>query len=127
MIVIFVGLMMFAGCPRMANSPLVPDMKTMEQFNSVVNENEQVAVLFYFSACPGCKIVSPFFNDLAEEYKDKAAFCRVNIHKNKAVGKKYKVRVVPRFMFFKNGENISGLVGINDTDEMPDLFRKYVQ
>ncbi len=126
-VVIFSLLIVVAGCSGIASSPFVTDVKSSDQFETLTNNNERVAVLFYFSSCPGCKIVTPFFNDLAEEYKDKMAFCKVNIHKNRDLAKKYKVRVVPRFMFFQQGENVSGLVKINDTDEMPDLMEKYAE
>lgn len=126
-VVIFSVLAGVAGCSGISSSPFVTEIKNSDQFNTRTNNNERVAVLFYFPACPGCKIVSPFFNNLAEEYKDKMTFCKVNIPKNRDLAKKYNVRAVPRFMFFQNGKDISGLVKISDTDEMPDLIEKYAK
>ena len=126
-IAIFIGVIVLAGCSGMASSSLVTEIKSMEQFNSMVENNQRLAVLFYFSGCPGCKIVSPFFNDLAEQYEGQMVFCRVNVNKVRDVSKKFNARVVPRFMFFHHGKDVSGLVKINDTDQMPELFRKYAQ
>ena len=83
--------------------------------------------MFYFPSCPASKIASPFFKNLAEEYKNKMAFCKVDINKTRDLAKKYNVQAVPRFMFFQNGKDISGLVKISNTDEMPALIKKYAK
>ena len=104
------------------------EIRDSEHFDSKVYKSDRLLVVFfYFPAYPGSRTVSTVFNELADEYENEILFAIININKNRGLAKKFNVRAIPRFMFFEEGESISGLLKISDTDELPDLIRKYVK
>ncbi|KAJ5701059.1 thioredoxin I [Penicillium malachiteum] len=71
-----------------------------------LSSNKYTVVDFYADWCPPCRVISPVFSKLADEYtlKGQLAFVKVNIDHCKDAAKLYWILTVPTFLFFEDGE-----------------------
>lgn len=69
-------------------------------------ESGVVIVDFYADWCGPCKKLKPIFTQLAQSYKGKAKFAKVNIDHSRSVSKKYNVKKIPTVILFKDGKEI---------------------
>ena len=126
--VIITGSLFFAGCSASGYcpSPLVKEIKNSEHFNEeVVASPETVAVMFYTVACPTCRKIKPLIADLAEKWQDKIKIVTVNCRTNIDLVMEYEIQAVPRFVFFKDAEQLTEALSVRDKDELFALFEKY--
>jgi thioredoxin 1 len=70
-----------------------------------------VLVDFYAEWCPPCFIISKTLKELAEEYKGRVKFVKVDIDENEELATRYEVFSVPTLAFFDKGELVDGVVG----------------
>ncbi len=76
----------------------------------VLKSDVPTEVDFWAPWCGPCKMVSPIYDKLAEEY-DNFKFCKVNVDSNTEWARKYNVVSIPMQMFFANGEKVDELLG----------------
>ena len=75
------------------------------------NGDEPVLVDMYTNWCPPCKIIAPFVEKLAEEYKGKAKICNLNIDEARQTAMTYGIEVIPTLFIFKQGQVVDKIVG----------------
>ena len=95
--------------------------KTWEK--TVEKKDKPVMVMFYSQMCPYCKSMDPYFEEYAEEFKDKVVFAKVNVTENPFVVGRYGVMGIPTFKFFCNGQPVQELVGA----VYPHVLKKTVE
>jgi thioredoxin 1 len=61
--------------------------------------------------CGPCKAMKPVMDNLASELGAKVQFGTVDVDKNKAFLKRYKVKALPTFVLMKNGSVVATKVG----------------
>ncbi|MCM8771907.1 MAG: thioredoxin [Candidatus Omnitrophica bacterium] len=82
-----------------------------ENFEEIIKNNENVIIDFWANWCMPCKIMIPVFEKLAEKYKNKIVFAKVNVDENPEIAEKYKIMSIPTFIFFKNGNKLQEIIG----------------
>ncbi|PHH79330.1 hypothetical protein CDD80_5093 [Ophiocordyceps camponoti-rufipedis] len=92
----------------------VIEVKTPQEFDELLSKNSRVAVDFYAEWCGPCKIISPIFKKLSEQYKD-IIFLSVDVDNLESVAQKYGIRAMPTFIMFKDGQKSDDLTGANKT------------
>jgi len=87
-------------------------VKTKDFEEEVLNAKEPVLVDFYATWCPPCKMLSPILEELAEEFKDKIKFVKVDVDEEYSLAERYGIRGVPTLMLFKDGIVKDVVVGL---------------
>jgi thioredoxin 1 len=88
-------------------------------FNQEVKEsNIPVIVDFYADWCGPCKMLAPIFEELAEEYKEKVKFVKVNTEGNEDLANEYDVKGIPCLVLIKEGKEVDRIVGLAPKEEI---------
>lgn len=102
---------------------------TLQNFNEVVMQKDTAILLdFYASWCGPCKVLGPFVDELAGDFKDRAFIGKINIDQSPQIAQQFKIKSVPTILFLKNRrvlEKINGLVPKPNLAEMVEDLIAY--
>ncbi|MDD2555849.1 MAG: thioredoxin domain-containing protein [Syntrophaceticus sp.] len=93
------------------------DKKNFEE--EVLKAEGLVMVDFWSPKCEPCKALMPHVAELAENYQEKAKFCKLDTASNRRLSISQKVMGLPTIAFYKNGEKIAELtkdIAIEDVE-----------
>lgn len=82
----------------------------------VLDYKGTVVVDFFAEWCGPCKMMAPVFHDLAEEAKDKAKFCKLNVDGAQRTAMEYGVMSIPTFIIFKDGKKVDQMMGVQSKE-----------
>jgi len=87
---------------------------------------------FWHNHCPWCIRLNPMFDDVAEEYKGRVRFAKLNILEspdNQKIAIHYGVMSTPTLLFFCEGRHIGGAVGFMPKENlkriMDDVIKRH--
>lgn len=88
---------------------------SLDNIESIIQENDGklVVVDFYSNNCAPCEKVSPLYAELSEseEFQDNVVFLKVNVGDQPDIAQKYGITGWPTFVFIKNGQVQTEIVG----------------
>ena len=70
-----------------------------------------LAVDFYADWCVPCKAADSIIEKLAEEYRGKLTFARLNVDANREITDNYEVMSIPALLIFSKGKVVKRFVG----------------
>lgn len=76
----------------------------MGKFSEIVKSEVPTLVDFYATWCGPCQTMSPILDKLKTDLGSKVRILKIDVDKNFAVADQFKVRGVPTFILFQNGE-----------------------
>lgn len=76
----------------------------MSEFKNIIKGKVPVLVDFYADWCGPCQTMEPIIHDIKSYYGDKLRILKINVDSELKATQKYKVRSVPTFLLFKEGE-----------------------
>ena len=105
----------------MANLPPFND----ENFESEVKQSD-LPVLVDFGAewCGPCRALAPIVEDLAQEYDSRLKVGTVDIDKAQGVAREFGIMSVPTIIFFKNGEAVDKITGLQSKAKLQQHIDK---
>lgn len=83
----------------------------------VLKSDLPVVVDFWGPRCTACLALMPDIEALAQEYKGRVKFCKLNAVENRRLCIDLRVLALPTFLFYKAGELVSRLSGEEATKE----------
>lgn len=90
---------------------------TDENFEKIIQDSEKpVLVDFWAEWCGPCQMLSPVLEKVAEEYKEKIIFVKVNVDSTPIISQKYQINQIPSVVLFKNEKPASGFIGARDEE-----------
>ena len=101
---------------------MIIDIKSQEEFNQVIKDNEKVLVDFWAQWCGPCKMLAPALNQLNEEL-DNVIIAKVDIDNVTDVPEKYGVRSIPTLLKFENGLSQETRVGFQTVKQLKDWMQ----
>ncbi|MEZ4414257.1 MAG: thioredoxin [Gemmatimonadota bacterium] len=86
---------------------------TDETFAQQIEGAEGLAMVdFWATWCGPCRLIAPFIDQLADEYKDQGLrVAKLDVDHNPDVAARYGVRSIPSVLFFKDGKHVDTIVG----------------
>lgn len=85
---------------------------TDANFDELLSSNKVVVADFWATWCGPCKAMGPSIDELAAQYEGQALIGKVDVEENNDLAEKYAIRSVPTIIFFKDGEMVDKVVGL---------------
>lgn len=85
----------------------------MNEFNELIKSPNLVVVDFFADWCMPCRALSPILEKLQDSTGGKAVFIKINVDENQELSVKYNIQGIPNVKFFKNGNVVKEIVGLN--------------
>ena len=99
----------------------VMDVNAKNWEQEVLKADVLTVVDFWHNRCPYCLMLTPIYNELAEEYKGKIKFARLNILEgpdNREIALRYGVMGTPTLVFFCEGRTVEQVVGFMPKEQL---------
>jgi thioredoxin 1 len=98
-----------------------------DNFKEITNQNDKITMVdFHAPWCGPCKIIGPIVDELANEYGDKAIIAKLNVDENPEIAAQLGIRNIPTILFFKNGEVVDKLVGMNSKSTLENKINSLI-
>ena len=98
----------------------------LTEFNfwQVIQKTKLAVVDFYGAWCQPCKMLAPILAELAQDYKGKVFFGKIDIDRNPRVTAQFGVQSVPMVVIFQNGKPAGMLPGLRSYSEYDMLIER---
>ena len=83
-----------------------------------------VVVDFYASWCGPCAALAPVIEEIVQAKEVQAAIYKCDIDQNVSLAEQFHVMSVPTLVIFKNGEEVSRLVGVQNRETIIQEIRR---
>ncbi len=97
---------------------------TDNNFNELADSGKPLVVDFWATWCGPCKLIAPFVDELAEEYKDTVNIGKCNIDENTDLPAQFGIRNIPTLLFLKDGVVVDKLVGATSKNALKEKVDK---
>ena len=90
---------------------MVIDINDQDFEEQVIKSTQPVLVDLWAPWCGPCRTIAPVVDKLAEKYRGRFKFYRLNIDENPKTATKYRVMSIPTLIFFSDGKAVDTVVG----------------
>lgn len=95
-----------------------------DAFEEKVLKNKKLTVVdFWAPWCMPCQMLKPIIEELAKEMKEKADIYTMNVDENPEISEKYNIKGIPAVLFFKDGEVVKEVTGM----QSKEVFEKEIE
>lgn len=92
-------------------------------FETIIQKGITI-VDFWAEWCMPCKALAPAFEQVAEKYKEKVTFAKLNIDENPNTASKYRIMSIPTLLVFKDGRVVDQITGLVPAKKIEALVEK---
>ena len=96
---------------------------TKETFaNEVLHTSLPVLIDFWAPWCGPCRMVSPMIDQLAQELKDTAKVCKINIDEEPELASAFGVMSIPTLLVIQDGKIVAQSVGLKAKEQIKQMI-----
>ncbi|AIQ49172.1 MULTISPECIES: thioredoxin [Paenibacillus] len=96
-----------------------------QSFVGEVEGQGTVVVDFWAPWCGPCKMLSPILEELSAELGDSVKIAKLNVDENPETASRFGVMSIPTLIFFKDGQPVDKVVGLNSKDSLKNIVAKH--
>ena len=97
---------------------------TTADFDQTILKDMPVFVDFWATWCGPCRMITPFIEQLAEEFQGKAVVCKVNVDEETDLAERFGIQTIPTVLLFRKGELLDKSVGAKTKQAFEDMLTK---
>ncbi len=90
----------------------------------VLQSKVPVLVDFWAQWCAPCRAVAPTLDELAEKYRGKFTVAKVNVDEVQDLAIQFGVLNIPTLIFFKGGQEVDRVVGVQPKAQLDAKIQK---
>lgn len=106
---------------------MVKVIKSAEEFETVLSENDLVFVDFMATWCGPCKAMKPVIEEMSEEMKGKPLFLQVDIDQVPELTRKYIIRAVPTLILFEKKYEADRTMGLTTKQDIKKMICQIIE
>ena len=105
-------------------SETISQLSSQDFDANVLQSQTPVLVDFWADWCDPCKRMEPVLEQLATEMSGKLKVVKLNVQNHPAIANQFKVRGLPTFMLFKNGQVQGTQIGAISKTQLTQFVAK---
>jgi len=101
---------------------------TDDTFESeILQAAELTLVDFWAEWCGPCKMVGPIVEEIAEEYDGRLRVARMDVDSNRQTPGRYGIRGIPTLILFKDGAEVTRIVGYRPKEMLVETLAPHFE
>ncbi len=98
---------------------------TQSNFETEILQSKTPALIdFWAEWCAPCRAVGPVLDELAQNYQGKFTVGKVNVDEDPDLAAKFGVMNIPTLIFFKGGEEVDRVIGVQPKNQLEEKIQK---
>ncbi len=105
----------------------IMNLKNEDDLNKLSQEfNDKIIVIDFWAVwCSPCKLFTPIFEKIQQEYYQDFIFVKINVDENPMVAQRFGISSIPTTLFIKGGQFLRKLVGVINYTTLKQILEKF--
>ena len=99
-------------------------VRSLSSFERIINESQPVLVDFWAPWCGPCQAMSPVYEKVAVEFKDRVRFLKVNTEEIPELAATFNIRSIPTVIALDGEERVDRNVGLTSETTLTKMARR---